>query len=497
RALGAGNTRIIRQLLTESVVLAVLGLILGMVIARFVTAWISGFKLAVDFPVRFNIVLDWKVFAATASVAVLTGIVTGLAPAIRGKGGSLSETLREGARGGTGAVARRRLQSTLVIAQVAVSLVLLISAALFTQSVRAAAETDLGFRVANQLLMSTDVAPLHLDLAHKRALYRDVQERALALPGVTSAAISRDVPMGGNNNSLNVYFDGIIPGTKSDVLDIYYNSISPRYFETMGMRVLQGREFNADDRDSTTRVVIVNAEMARRFWPGRDAIGQQFRIAKTGPKVTVVGVVANTKYTFLNEAPSPYLYRPLSQSSIEQMTLHFRTTSDAAALSASARTMLQQVNPDLALFGVKTMQTHLNDGLAFLFVRFGALVATTLGLLGLIQSIVGLYGVISYGVSQRTREIGIRLALGASGAAVMREVLRQGAMLTAIGLALGLVLAGASTRLMHNILFGVSVTDWRAFAGAALVLGVVATLSAYLPARRASRMNPLVALRSE
>lgn len=159
--------------------------------------------------------------------------------------------------------------------------------------------------------------------------------------------------------------------------------------------------------------------------------------------------------------------------------------------------MLQKVNPDLALFGVKTMQTHLNDGLAFLFVRFGALVATTLGLLGLIQSIVGLYGVISYGVSQRTREIGIRLALGASGAAVMREVLRQGAILTAVGLAFGLMLAGASTRLMHSILFGVSATDWRAFAGAALVLGVVATMSAYLPARRASRLNPLVALRSE
>lgn len=497
QALGAGNLRLIRQLLTKSVVLAISGLALGLLLARAVTGWVSNFQLAVDFPVRFNVVLDWRVFATTATIAILAGIITGVAPALRSKRISLSETLREGSRGGTGSLSRQRLQAVLVVGQIAVSLVLLISAGLFTQSVRAAAATDLGFKTANQLLMSTDLAPLHLAVPERRVLLEQMQERALALSGVTSAAVARDVPLGGNNNSLDAYFDENVPGTNSNNIDILYNTITPRYFETMGMVVLRGREFQPADRDSSTPVVIINAEMARRFWPNRDAIGQQFRTRKDGPRVQVVGVVANTKYTLLNEASKPYIYLPMSQRPVEQVTLHFRTTTGPTVIAGAARSMLQQLNPDLALFGVKSMETHLNDGLGFLFVRFGALVATVLGLLGLIQSIVGLYGVISYGVSQRTREIGIRLALGASGGAVMRGVLRSGAVLTSVGLGVGLLIAAFATRLMQNLLFGVNATDWRTFAAAAMVLGAVATLSAYLPARRAAKLDPLLAIRSE
>lgn len=497
QALGAGNRRLVRQLLTESVVLSISGLMLGMLLARSVTGWLTSFKVAVDFPVRFNVVLDWRVFTATAAVAILAGIITGVAPALRSKRISLSETLREGSRGGTGTRSRQRLQAVLVVGQIAVSLVLLISAGLFAQSVRAAAATDLGFKVENQLLMSTDIQPLNLDVPKQRALLEQMQERALALPGVKSAALSRDVPMGGNTNTLDAYFDENVPGTNTNYIEISYNSITPRYFETMGMPVLRGREFSADDRDSSTRVVIINAEMARQFWPNKDAIGQQFRTRKDGPKVLIVGVVANTKYTMLSESQKPHIYIPMSQRPVQQVTLHFRTTSNPTAIASSARQMLKELNPELALFGVKSMRTHLNDGLAFMFVRLGALVATVLGLLGLVQSIVGLYGVISYGVSQRTREIGIRLALGASGGTVMRGVLRNGAVLTFVGLGVGLLIAGFATRLMENILFGVSATDWRAFAGAAVVLGVVATLSAYLPARRASKLDPLLAIRSE
>lgn len=497
RALGAGNFRLIRQLLTESVVLAIIGLLLGLLLARFVTNWISDFRLAVDFPVRFNVTLDWSVFAFTAGIAVIAGVVTGIAPALRSGKGSLSQTLREGSRGGTGSMARQRLQSLLVVGQIAVSLVLIISAGLFVRSVRAAANTDLGFNAQNQLLMTTDIAPLHLTAAQKRVLYTQLQERAAALPGVTSAALSRDLPMGGNNNTLEATFNETVPGTKSNSTELFYNTITPRYFETMQMKVLQGREFTPDDRDSSARVVIVNAEMAKRFWPGRGAVGQQFTIWKDGPKVLVVGVVANTKYTFLNETTKPHLYLPVAQRPVDMMTLHLRTTGNPTAITGAARKMTKELNPDLALFGVKSMETHLNYGLAFLFVRFGALVATTLGLLGLVQSIVGLYGVISYGVSQRTREFGIRLALGASGYVVARDVLKQGARLTAIGLVVGLTIAAASTRLMESILFGVSTTDWATFAGAAVVLGIIATVSSYVPARRASKLDPIVALRSE
>ncbi|MEP6834498.1 MAG: ABC transporter permease [Gemmatimonas sp.] len=497
RALGAGNARLVRQLLTESVVLSVMGLMLGLILARWVTGYVSNFHLAVDFPVRFNVSLDWRVFAATATIAVLAGIITGIAPALRSGRGSLADTLREGSRGGTGNVLRQRLQGTLVVAQIAVSLVLIISAGLFARSVRAAANTDLGFRIDHQLLMSTDIALLHLNAGQKRVLFAQLQERATTLPGVQSAALARDLPMGGNNNSLDAYFDENIPGTNSNTIDIYYNTITPRYFETIGMKLLAGREFTADDRDSTTRVVIINAEMAKQFWPNRDAVGQQFRFRKDGPKVLIVGVATNSKYMFLNEPPRPYLYVPFAQRPTDQMTLHLRTTADPATLARAAREVVRGLNPELALFGVKTMETHLNFGLAFLFVRFGALVATTLGLLGLLQSIVGLYGVVSYGVSQRTREFGIRLALGASSSVVARDVLKQGAVLTAIGLTVGLAIAAASTRLMNSLLFGVSATDWETFAVAAVLLGVVATLSAYVPARRASKLDPLVALRAD
>ena len=497
RALGASEMRMVRQLLTESVVLAMLGLGAGLLLAKWITGWISGIRLAIDYPVEFNVSLDWRGFGFTAAIAIAAGILTGIVPALRSGRGSLSDMLREGTRGGTGSVSRGRLQSVLVIAQVAVSLVLLISAGLFTMSVRAAARTDLGFRASNLLLMSADLAPLHIDANRKRLMYTQILEHSKMLPGVTNAALARDIPMGGNNSSLNAYFDDDIPTVKDRKLEIYTNTVSPGYFATMGLRVVKGREFTPDDRDSSARVVVINSEMARRFWPGKDPLLQKFRTSKSGLPNQIVGVVADTKYTFLNEAPQPYIYQALAQRSADNVTLHLRTLGEPTVVAASARRALQDLNPDLAVYGVRTMETHLNDGLAFLFVRFGAQVAATLGLLGLIQAIVGLYGVISYGVSQRTREIGIRIALGASQANVMHDVLSRGAKLTGTGLAIGLVIAGASMRLMQNLLFGVNATDWRMFAAAAAVLGAVAIVSAWIPARRASRMEPIIALRSE
>lgn len=497
RALGATEMRIVRQLLTESVVLAVLGLAAGLMIARWITGWISSIRLAIDYPVEFNVAFDWRVFGVTAALALGAGILTGVVPALRNGRGSLSDMLREGTRGGTGTVSRRRLQNILVVAQVAVSLVLLISAGLFTLSVRAAARTDLGFRASNLLLMSADIAPLHVDDARKRLMYTQILENAKTLPGVLSAALARDVPMGGNNSSMSTYFDEDLPTIKDRKTEIFYNRVSPRYFETMGLRVVKGREFTAEDLDSTPRVIVINAEMARRFWPGKDPLQQRFRTSKDGPQIQVVGVVADTKYTFLNEAPQPYIYIPMAQRPPDNVTLHLRTSGEPTVVTDAARRMLQQLNPDVAVYGVRTMETHLNDGLAFLFVRFGAQVAATLGLLGLIQAVVGLYGVISYGVSQRTREIGIRIALGASRGVIMRDVLRQGAKLTGTGLAIGLVIAALSTRLMQGLLVGVNATDGRTFAVAALALGGVAIISAWIPARRAAKMEPLIALRSE
>jgi len=496
RALGASNARLIRQLITESVVLAMLGLVVGLVLARWVTAWLSNIRLATDFPIRFDVAPDWRVVAFAGGVALLAGIVTGLAPALQSARGSLSDVLRDGARASAGR-SRHRIRGALVVAQVAVSLVLLICAGLFTQSVRTAANADLGFQPSHLLLMTVDLTLQRYDSAQRDRFYATLLERARALPGVRAAGIARDLPMGGNNSSYTIFFDTDVPTVEDRRLDIYSNTVSPDYFATMALPLVAGREFTRFDADSSPHVAVINVEMARRFWPGQDPLRQGFRTTRDGPLIQVVGVVRPTKYMFLNEAPGPYVYFPVAQRPITNVTLHLRTTGDPTAVIASARAMFRTIDPDLLVFDVKTMEQHLNDGIAFLFVRLGAVLATAVGLLGLIQTIVGLYGVIAYGVSQRTREIGIRMALGADGGSVVRSVMAQGLVLTAIGLVIGLVLAFVVTRLMQGLLFGVSPTDAMTFTAATLLLLGLSALSAYLPARRASRLEPLSALRTD
>jgi len=496
RALGATNARIVRQVVTESLVLAALGLAVGLVLARGITSWLSGVRLAVDFPVRFNLEPDWRVMAFAAFVALVAGIVTGLAPALQSARGSLSDVLREGGRGSAGPT-RHRLRSGLVVAQVAVSLVLLISAGLFTQSVRAAARTDLGFQPSHLALMTTDLSLQRYDSVQRQRFYRELLDGARSLPGVKSAAIARDLPMGGNNNSFSIFFETDVPTVLGRRREIFCNAVSPDYFATMALSIVVGREFTRFDTESSPRVAIINTDMAQRFWPGQDPLRQQFRLEANGPLVRVVGVVKPTKYMFLNEAAGPYVYFPISQRHASNVVLHLRTAGDPAAALAPARALIHAIDPELLVFDSKTMESHLNDGLAFLFVRLGAVLAMAVGLLGLIQTVVGLYGVIAYGVSQRTREIGIRMALGADAGTVVRAVMGQGLALTAVGLVLGLGLALVVTRLMSGLLIGVSPRDTFTFVVATLLLLLLAAISAWLPARRASRLEPLGALRSE
>ena len=496
RALGASNARLIRQLVTESVVLAMAGLVVGLVLARWVTAWLSNIHLATDFPVRFNVTPDWRVFAFAAGIALVAGIATGLAPALQSARGSLSDVLRDGARASAGR-SRHRIRGALVVAQVAVSLVLLICAGLFTQSVRAAASADLGFQPSHLALMTVDLTLQRYDSARRDRFYATLLERARAMPGVRAAALAHDIPMGGNNSSTTIYFDTDVPTVEDRRMDVYYNVVSADYFAAMALPLVAGREFTRFDTDSSPRVAVINAEMARRFWPGQDPLRQHFRTRKDGPLLEVVGVVRPTKYMFLSEAPGPYIYYPLTQRPTSVVVLHLRTAGDPATLIAPARAMFRSIDPDLLVFDVKTMEQHLNDGIAFLFVRLGAVLATAVGILGLIQTIVGLYGVIAYGVSQRTREIGIRMALGADAGAVVRSVMTQGLVLTTIGLAIGLALAFVATRMMSGLLFGVSPTDALTFTVATVLLLALSAVSAWLPARKAARLEPLSALRTE
>jgi predicted permease len=454
-------------------------------------------RLSTDIPVRFDFSSDWRVVAFTFSVALLAGLVAGLAPALQSARTSLAEVLREGGKSGTGGVRRQRIRNALVVVQIAVSLVLLISAGLFARSVRAATRVDLGFNPSNLVLMSLDPSMQRYDSVKTARYYEQIVRQARTLPGVQSVALARSVPLGYNNNGIEVYFNGEVQKAEHNHASVWYTTTTADYFKTMELPILKGRAFTEFDTDSTPQVAIVSAAMAQYFWPNQDVLGKRFRTSPTGPEIEIVGIAKDTKHVFLGESPRNFMYLPVRQSQPRDIILHVRTARDPAAMIPALRELLRQVDPQLTPFDVKTMQLHISGGIAFVIVRFAALLATAAGLLGLIQTIVGLYGVISYAVSQRTREIGIRMALGARGSDVVRGVVRQGMAMTTIGIVVGLLVAFGVTRAMAGFLVGVGATDLTTFVAATLILALLALLSSYLPARRAARMEPVVALRTE
>jgi putative ABC transport system permease protein len=494
RAIGATSGRLVRQVITESVLLALLGLLLAIPLTYVVIEWLSSIRLSTDLPARFSIDPDWRVVTFGVVAAVVAGVIAGIGPAIQSSRVALNDVLKEGGRSGSGSVRRHRVRAALVVAQVAVSLVLLICAGLFTQSVRGAAQMDLGFRNTNLLMFTTDVSLQRYDTARGYTFYRQIVERAQALPGVRRVALSRDVPLGYNNRGWEVYFDRDV-GVEDNHYGVYGNTVSDGYFATLGYPILEGREFTDRDKAGAPLVAVINNAMARRFWPNGSAVGKQIRLEKDGPPVEIVGVVKDGKYVFINEALRPFLYVPFAQHFHDDMITTILASGDPASLAAPVRGIVRSLDPEIPPFDVKTMRAHLRDGIAFLFVRLAATLATAVGLLGLIQTIVGLYGVISYAVSQRTREIGIRMALGARPWDVLRGIAGQGLILSLIGIAIGAAIAFGVTRAMTALLVGVSATDPVTFVGAAVILALVTLASTVIPARRAARLQPVVALR--
>jgi putative ABC transport system permease protein len=493
-ALGASRGRLIRQLLTETLVLALSGAALGVALARVVTGALGQVKLAVDIPVRFNLEPDWRVYLFSLGAALVAALVAGLAPAFQGSQVDVAHTLRAGARSAGGA--RQRFRRMLVVAQVAVSLVVLICASLFTRSAREATRIDLGFRPDNLLLGSFDVSLRRYDRVHGEQFYRDLLERARALPGVRSAALGTHVPFGYNNNSVDVYVDQAGSGTRRGHTAIFYNAVSPDYFATMGIRMLAGRDFSVRDDSAAPRVAVVNAAMAARLWPGREPVGQHFRLSAGGPVFEVIGVVPTAKYIFISDGPRPFVYLPLAQYYRPERMIHLRTTVSPESVAPTLRGLAANLDPELPVYDLRSMREHLQHGIAFLFLHIGAALAAAFGLLGLVEAVVGLYGVISYSVVQRTREIGIRVALGAGPGDVVRAVLRQGITLTLAGLAVGAVLSLLVTRSVAGLLVGVGAGDAVSYVVAALVLTLCALVASLLPARRAARLSPVTALRA-
>jgi macrolide transport system ATP-binding/permease protein len=497
-AIGAGRWRLVRQLLTESVVLALMGGAAGLLLAFWIVDLVVAYRPAVDIPVWIDLSIDWRVALFALAASLLTSLVFGLAPALQATRPELVPALKDlGARAGGG---RWRLRSALVVLQVAVSLLLLVAAGLAVRALNQLQTTSPGFEVENGLVLSYDLARQGYEQARGEQFHRQVVERVRALPGVRSASLTDLFPLSLNYSSTNVHVEGQPAARGANVPQAMVASIGPDYFQTMGIPLVAGRDFAPPDDRAAPRVVVVNEALARRFFPGEDpvrgAVGRRVSFAgPEGPFSQIVGVARDGKYWTMGEAPQPFIYFPLAQSYNSNATLVVRAEGDPHALAAGIRGAVRGLDEGLPLYDVKTMEEHL--GLSLFPARVAATLLGGFGLLALLLSAVGVYGVVSYAASQRTREIGIRMALGAQRRDVLRLVGGRGLLLVTAGVALGLAGAFALTRFMASLLYGVSATDPTTFALVVALLGAVALLACYVPARRATKVDPVVALRHE
>jgi len=492
-ALGAGRGRLVRQLLTESLLLATLGGVAGIVLALWATDLLMRFEPPLPVPLDLDLSIDRTVLGFSLAVTVLTGIVFGLVPALRATRLDLVSALKNAEPAASLGRRRITLRGTLVVAQVAASVVLLVIAGLFIRGLQHAHMGDPGFDTSNMLLLDLPLSIQGYDEARARDFYDQLTTRLEALPGVRAVTLGDMVPLGLGRQRRSIAVEGYEPRPGED-MEFDFNIVGARYFETMGIPLVRGRGFTAEDRAGSPPVVVVNEAFARRFWPGEDALGKRIRYSRD-QFAEIVGIARTGKYLSLTEDPLPYVWIPFAQHYKADMTVHVRTAGDPLELAAAVRAQVRALDADLPITGLKALEEHF--GLALLPQRVGASLLGLFGVLGLLLAAVGLYGVVAYGVGQRTREIGIRIALGARTDDVTRLVVRQGAALGATGLAIGVALAAGAAHLITSLLYGVSPLDPVTFAAVALVLGGTVLTASWLPARRAARVDPMAALRGE
>jgi len=497
-ALGAGRGRLIRQMLTESIMLALFGGAGGLVVGVWASGAIASLLPASRFPVRLDFSFDWRVFAYAMAAALLTGTLMGVWPALRAGRADVNGVLHGGGRSDTAGVGRHRVRSVLVVAQVGGSLVLLIVAGLFVRTLFRAQRAYLGFDPNNVLNLTLDPREVGYDEARTKSFYRDLEARVRALPGVQSASLASSVPMGNGNYGSSIYIEGhtLAPGQQPPV--VIYNRVDAPYFDTMRVPLLRGRAFRENDDEKAPLVAIVNQTMARQCWPNEDPLGKRFSLkSATGPFVEIVGLTGDGRYVFIGWDKEPYFFVPLAQNYTGYRTLQIRSSVPPENLITQVQSAVQVLDPNMPVSDVQTMWQSLSGGNGFFIFRVGAILAASIGILGLTLAVVGVYGVVSFAASQRTREIGIRMALGADQRDILRLVLRQGLMLVMGGVLAGVLLAWALTRSMVTLLIGVSPTDALTFVTATLLLGGIGLWACYAPARRAMHLEPTVALRHE
>ena len=494
-ALGAGRWRIVRQLLTESVVLSIIGGALGLLIA----IWgLDGLRWLDpgNIPRLQNVGIDGRVLAFTTSVALLTGILFGLAPAIRGSQVNLSETLKEGGRSIVGS-ANHRLRSLLVIAEIAMSLVLLIGAGLLIRSFIRVQQVQPGFVPENVLSMRLSVVGTTYATEPRRtSFYQELWGRIRRLPGVESAGGVTALPMSGGIGWGSITIEGYDSASGQSSIQADGRVASIGYFETLKIPLIAGRLFGDQDVKESLTVAIIDEHMASTYWPGGDAVGKRLKrggSASTAPWMTVVGIVANIKHYSLDTDTRVTYYTPQLQTPASSMYVTVRTTGDPSRMAGAVTQEARAMDPNVPVYDVKTMDNRLSESLARR--RFAMFALGLFAAVAALLAAIGIYGVMSYTVAQRTREIGIRVALGANTGDVMRLMVSQGMKLAVIGVGIGLGTAIAVTRVMSSLLFGTSTTDSTTFAVIALFLAGVALLASYIPARRATKVDPMIALR--
>jgi predicted permease len=493
-AMGAGRFRLVRQLLTESAVLSLMGGLAGLLVAYWGRNLLWSFRPPFLLDGSIDLSFDARVLGFTLLISMFTGLVFGIIPAIKASGTDINEVLKTGGRGGALGWTHNRLRGLLVISEIALALVALVGSGLFLRSMQNAQKFNPGFESQNLLQMNFDLGALRYDADHGQQFFRDVIERAKTVPGVVSASVSSNGVFGGGLAG-TIFREGEQTDPNNRGTLVGFDDVTPGHFETMRIPLISGRDFTDFDREKTTRVAVINEAMAKAIWPGQDAIGKRFAIVSDPVLLQVIGVVGTTVVGQIGEDPQPVAYLPMRQQYSPFGTLVVRTNTNPEPLIGAVRAQVQPIDKNLAFTNAQTVQQILGQGLWA--ARMGAALLGLFGALALILASIGIYGVLAYSVAQRTSEIGLRMALGAQPRQVLGLVLKQGMLLVLVGATAGILVALPVARQAAGLLYGVSATDPLTYVGITLLLMAVALLACYLPARRATRIDPLVALRVE
>lgn len=491
-SMGASRWRLVRQLMAESLLLALAGGGLALLLTHWTAGTFAAFIPSTTLPLTLNGRADATVTIATFGIAIVAAVIFGTLPAVRSSNLAPVTVLKEEASSVSSGLHRSRLASALVVAQIALSLLLLVCAGLFTRSLQKAQQSDPGFDPSHVLLASYELDPAGYTEDRSIEFHRQLLAKLAALPEVQSVTLADFSPLSFTLHTDYFQPEGYLPKL-NESMEIDRAEVGPNYFRTMRTALVAGRDFTAEDARNSRPVAVVNQEFVDRYWPGQDALGK--RVKRYDQQLTVVGVAQNTKYRRITYGAAPCVFLPVFQHFPDPVTLHVRVAGDPQVFAPTVERAVQELNPDLPVFDVTTLMSSMKMG--SIFERVAVTFASSFGLLALALAAVGVYGVVAYATRQRTHEIGIRMALGARRADILRLVMAQGLRMTLIGLGVGLAVSLAATRILRAALFGVTTTDAVTYLIVAVLLGIVTLVACYLPARRATQVEPMTALRCE